>query len=88
MAPLPNIAMHVEQSPCIRWIAADERCLCRIGPFFLRSVGVISVAVRLRAIAHAAEAVGRIHSRATGILPLGFGWQSHKLATQTLIQSR
>ena len=69
LAPLPHIAVHVMEPPCIGRIRSNVGRLLTMTPLDRRSTWVSAVAVRHVAVERAAPAVGRRGPRATCIFP-------------------
>src|SRR6056297_2494904 len=92
LAPLPDVAMHIMQSPCVRLKTANGRCEHMPVPLSLferyhslasHVVGILRrqcrighIAIRVNVIGLVATAVGRAGASPTCVFPFGFRRQS------------
>ena len=73
LAPLPDIAMHVMQAPGVRWVTAYRAGFFQVRAFFGGAVGIVAIAVRLRAVQFIAKVKRRAGPGTTTIFPFGLG---------------
>ena len=50
LAPFPDIAMHVMQAPGVSWVTPHRAGFFKVRAFFGGAVGIVAIAIRLRAI--------------------------------------
>ena len=79
LAIFPHIPMHVIKAPGVRWVTAYWAGFAQVGAFLGGAVGIVAMAVRLRAIQLLPKMKRRAGAGPTAILPLCIRGQAHRM---------
>ena len=74
--PLPDVAVHIVESPFVRWKAAYRRGLSPIHAYLAISIYAFAIEICLVRRDCCPKVEGCRRPSTTSIFPLGFGWQS------------